>query len=165
MALVRKNFSAVIPFEEDRKIPLLNVHMPGTSRKLLINYSGTIVCGFELKDVKILPDASGRLQISLPRSKILDIYADMKSVKVYHKETGIFAEDIQLEEQTALVAASLEERGQQEIQEGLLDRADANARQLLHSRITNRGLNRNFDVEILTLSGGNIRALNAPPNV
>lgn len=165
MALVRKNFTSTIPLEEDRKFPFLNVHMPGTSRKLLINYSGTIVCGFELKDVKILPEASGRLQISLPRSKILDIYADMKSVKVYHKETGIFAEEIKLEEQNALVAANLEEHGQQEIQEGLLDRADANARQLLHSRITNRGLNRNFDVEILTLSNENIWALNAPPNI
>lgn len=160
IALVKENFSSDIPIDEDKKIPLLNVHMPGSSRKLLLSYSGTIVCGFELKDVKTFPEADRRLKIFLPQSKILHSYADMKSIKVYNKETGIFAKDITLEEQNRLIDADLENRKQKSIQEGLLLRANENARQLLWSRIENRGLTRNFDIQIATSS--NVPALNAP---
>lgn len=162
IALVRKNFTSIIPIDEDKKIPLLNVHMPGSSRKLLLTYSGTIVFGFDLKDVKIFPEAERRLKISLPQSRILDSYADMKSIKIHHKETGIFAENVTLEEQSRLVDVDLEDHKQKSIQDGLLLRANENARQLLWSRIEHRGLNRNFDIQILTSGEGNVPALNAP---
>ena len=162
IALVRKNFTSVIPIDEDKKIPMLNVHMPGSSRKLLLTYSGTIVCGFDLKDVKIFPQDDRRLKISLPQSRIMDSYADMQSIKIHHKEAGIFAKDITLEEQNSWVNADLEDHKQKSIQAGLLLRANENARQLLLSRIEHKGLNRNFDIQIKTSGEENIPALNAP---
>lgn len=159
LALVRKNFESVIPVEQDKKIPLLNVHMPGTSRKMLINYSGTIVCGFDLSGLDFSRNGN-KVKVFLPPSRVLDLYADMKSVRIYHKETGVFVDDFKLEEQNTLIAAGLEERRKQEIQDGILLRADENARKLLLSRIEHRGLNRNFDIQIIT--SGNVPALNAP---
>ena len=46
--------------------------------------------------------------------------------------------------------ADVENQVQIAIQEGLIERADENARQLLWSRISNRGLNNNFNIEIIT---------------
>ena len=163
LALVRKNFESVIPVEQDKKIPLLNVHMPGTSRKMLINYSGTIVCGFDLSGLDFSHDGTSRkVKIFLPPSRALDLYADMKSIRIYHKETGVFVDDFKLEEQNTLIAAGLEDRRQQEIQDGILLHADENARKLLLSRLMNRGLNRSFELEVVTLDDGTVPALNAP---
>lgn len=111
-------------------------------------------CGFDLQDVKIFLQANRRLKISFPQSRILNSYADMHSVKIYHKETSIFAKDITLEEQSRLVAADLEERKQKSTRAGLLLRANENARRLLLSRIEHRVLNRNFGIQITT--SGNV---------
>ncbi|MBR6889215.1 MAG: hypothetical protein IKN16_12360, partial [Selenomonadaceae bacterium] len=64
---------------------------------------------------------------------------------------GVFVDDFKLEEQNTLIAAGLEERRRQEIQDGILLHADENARKLLLSRLMNRGLNRSFELEVVTL--------------
>ncbi|MBR2734026.1 MAG: DUF4230 domain-containing protein [Selenomonadaceae bacterium] len=75
--------------------------MPGTSRKFFIDYSGTIVCDFDLSKVKILRDGNfgNKIKIILPPSKILDAYADAHSFKIHMQDTGIFAANIQIAEQ------------------------------------------------------------------
>ena len=164
LALVRKNFSSVISVDVDKKIPFLNVRMPGTSRKFLMDYSGTIVCGFDLNDVKVMRDGtlSNKVKVILPPSKILDIYADVNSFNVHLQDTGILASDIKIEEQNEWVASDVAEHGRRAVQEGLLLRADDNARKLLLSRINNRGLTGGFELEILTLNNNDVRQLNPP---
>ena len=161
MALVRKNFTSHVSIDSDKKIPLFDVSMPGTARKFFMDYSGTIVCGFNLNDVKLRREGVSGVKIILPPSKILDAYADVNSFKIHMQDAGIFAENIKIEEQNEKVADDVEVQKQIAVREGLLSRADENARQLLMSRIVNKGLNKNFDVEILT-SGDN-RSL-PPPN-
>ena len=163
LALVRKEFKSVISVDVDKKIPFLDIHVPGSSRKFLMDYEGTIVCGFDLSGVKISRDGmSNRVKVFLPPSKILDAYADVKSFKIHLQNAGLLASNIKIEEQNAWVAADVEDQRRRAVQEGILLRADDNARQLLTSRIMNRGLNRSFDVEILTLSDGNVRQINPP---
>lgn len=158
IALVRENFTSSVEIDDDKKIPLLNVHMPGTSRKFFMPYSGTIVCGFDLSKANILREGN-KVKIFLPQSKILDAYTDVNSCKPQYQDTGIFAK-IKLEEVNEKISADLEDHKQKSIQAGLLLRANENARQLLWSRILNRGLNRNFDIQITT--SGKAPALNAP---
>lgn len=148
LTLIRKNFTSHVSIDTDKKIPLINISMPGTSRKFFMDYSGTIVCGFDLSEVKILRNGTDKIKIILPPSKILDAYADVHSFKIHMQDTGIFAENIQIEEQNEKVAADIEVQKQIAIREGLLINADENARQLLMSRIMNRGLNKNLTVEI-----------------
>jgi len=159
LALVRENFKSVVSVDVDKKLPFFGVHIPGTSRKFLMDYSGTIVCGFDLTGVNISRDGN-KVKIFLPQSKILDIYADVNSFKIHMQDAGILAANIKLEEQNEWVAADVKEHGRHAIQKGLLNRANENARQLLLSRIEHRGLNRNFDIQIAT--SGNVPALNAP---
>ena len=163
LALVRENFKSTVSVDVDKKIPFLNVHMPGTSRKFLMDYSGTIVCGVDLRSLKILRDGlSNKVKVIIPPSKILDIYADVNSFNIHLQDAGLLASNIKIEEQNAWVAADVAKHGRQAVQEGLLLRADGNARQLLQSIIENRGLNRSFDIDILTLDGENVRQLNPP---
>lgn len=70
--------------------------------------------------------------------------------------------DITLEEQSSWVNADLEDYKQKLIQEGLFLRTNENACKLLMLRLMNRGLNRSFDIEIVTLNGRTVPALNAP---
>ena len=164
LALVRENFKSVVSVDVDKKLPFFGVHIPCTSRKFLMDYSGTIVCGFDLNDVKVMRDGtlSNKVKVILPPSKILDIYADVNSFNVHLQDTGILASDIKIEEQNEWVASDVAEHGRRAVQEGLLLRADDNARKLLLSRINNRGLTGGFELEILTLNNNDVRQLNPP---
>lgn len=165
LALVRKNFSSVVSVDVDKKIPFLNVHMPGSSRKFLMDYTGTIVCGFDLSGVKVVRDGTfgNKVKVFMPPSKILDIYADVNSFNIRLKDAGLLASNIKIEEQNDWVAKDVAEQGRRAVQEGLLLRADDNARKMLLSRIESRGLNGSFDLDIVTLNAGNnVRQLNAP---
>ena len=166
LALVRKNFSSVVSVDVDKKIPFLNVHMPGSSRKFLMDYSGTIVCGFDLKDgLKVVRDGTfgNKVKVFMPQSKILDIYADVSSFNIRLQDAGLLASNISIEEQNAWVASDVAKEGRRAVQEGLLLRADDNARQLLLSKLNNRGLPGDFELEVVTLNAGNdVRQLNPP---
>ena len=129
-----------------------------------MDYSGTIVCGFDLSGVKISRDGalSNKVKVILPPSKILDIYADVNSFNVHLQDAGLLASNIKIEEQNEWVAADVAEHGQRAVEEGLLLRADDNARKLLLSKIESRGLNGKFEFEILTLNAENVRQINPP---
>ena len=78
------------------------------------------------------------------------------------QDAGLLAANIKIEEQNEWVADDLAEYKQRAVREGLLIRADDNARKLLLSKIESRGLNQSYDFEILTLNAGNVRQLNPP---
>lgn len=152
LALVKKTFKSTVSKVLDTKLPFSDVHIPGTSRKFFMDYSGVIKCGFDLSKVQIVPSGilGNNLKIFLPKCKIVDRYADIDSFEIHFQDAGIFAPDIKIEEQNKWVAADVENQVQIAIQEGLIERADENARQLLWSRISNRGFNNNFNIEIIT---------------
>ena len=160
---VRKNFTAEISFADDKKIPLLKVHMPGSDRKFQMTYSGTITFGCDLDAIRFERDElSDRVKIIVPPSKIFDIYADINSFKVHHQSAGILADGIKLEEQKEMVTADLEAQRQLAVQEGLLAQADENVRQMLSSIISRRGLSQSFDVEIIFRGNESTKILNSP---
>ncbi|MBR4905097.1 MAG: DUF4230 domain-containing protein [Selenomonadaceae bacterium] len=163
LVTVRKNFTSVISFNDDKKIPFFNVHMPGTDRKFLMNYSGTITCGCDLDKIRFSKDEmSNRVKIIVPNSQILDMYADVSSFKIHHQDAGILAENIKIEEQNEFVSADLEVQKQHALQEGILNRANENVQQMLTAIIARRGINQNFDVEIVFANQSDLKALNAP---
>ena len=163
LALVKKKFTSEISIDADKKIPLFGVHMPGTTRKFLMKYSGTITCGFDLSKVQVLPNEGlgNKLKIYLPQCKILELYADVSSFKILNQDAGIFAENIKIEEQNAWVSEDVAEQGRRAVNEDLLERADNNAKQLLWSRIYNRGLN-DVDIEIISVSENTTQLLDSP---
>lgn len=160
---VRKNFTSEISFADDKKIPFLEVHMPGSDRKFLMDYSGTITCGCDLAAIRFMRDeTTNRVKIIVPPSQILDIYADVNSFKIHHQSEGVFADNIKLEHQKEMVAEDLEAHKQLALREGILERADENFRQILAKIISKHELNQSFNIEIVLRGNSSTRVLNAP---
>ena len=159
LVTIRKPFSGDVSFNDDRKIPKTKVHMPFSDRKLVMTYSGMIVCGCDLNKIHAVQEGNN-FKIIVPRSRILDCYADVKSLKVHYKDTGLLAKDFQIEEQNAIIKADLEARQQEVVQSGILMQADEEVRQMLTNIIVRCGLNQNFDVKISFKENDNARTLN-----
>lgn len=162
LVTIRKPFQGNISFEDDKKI-FKNVHMPFSSRKLVMTYSGMIVCGCDLEKIRLAREGHN-VTVLVPHSRILDCYVDVRSLKVHYKDTGLLAKEIQFEEQNALIKTDLENWQRKTLQDGTLAQADEEVRQMLTGIIEQRGLNRNFDVQIVFLRQDNSQIVNVSQN-
>ncbi|MBR0288018.1 MAG: DUF4230 domain-containing protein [Selenomonadaceae bacterium] len=162
LVTVRKTFTAEISFADDKKIPYLDFHMPGSDRKFQMSYSGTITCGCDLDAIRFeRGELSDCVKIIVPPSRILDMYADINSFKIHHQSAGILADDLKLEHQKDLVVEDLEAQKNRAVHEGILEQADESVRQMLTAIISRRGLNQNFEFEIIFRGNSNTRVLNS----
>ena len=140
LATVRERFQSVVSFSEGWKLPLVHVNFPGTTRRFMMRYSGTIVCGCDLSAAQVSERFDvNRVNITVPHSRILDVYADVHSFEVYDQSAGIFT-SIRLEDQNREVTADLEEMRRHALTNGILARADENARRILNSIAASVGM-------------------------
>ena len=133
LAMVRSNFQSVVHFEEAKKV--FGHEVPGTIRKFMLSYTGTVVCGCDLNKVNVGNSFFNRnhLQITLPQSRIFDIYPDLSTVKLHDQDTGIFADDIKIEDQNREITADLQDVKQRLINEGILQKSNDNIQHLVKS--------------------------------
>ena len=140
LATIRRNFQSIVTFSDSKKIPGLNINIPGTSRKFIIKYNGTIVCGCDLTKVKVSEgDSTGRVKITLPKSEILDVYADFGSLEVYDQSAGIFT-SVKLEDQNREITADLDNVKAKELENGILELSDGNVKHILESVVAPTGV-------------------------
>ena len=139
LATIRRNFQSIVTFSDSKKIPGLNLNIPGTTRKFMLKYNGTIVCGCDLTKVKVSEGGTDRVKITLPRSEILDVYADFNSLEVYDQSAGLFT-SVKLEDQNREITADLEQVKANEIQNGILELADGNVKHILESVVVPKGM-------------------------
>ena len=140
LATIRERFQSIVSFSEGKPMPFLGLNFPGTTRKFMMRYAGTIVCGNDLSKVDISERfAVNRVRVVVPRSRILDIYADIHSFEVYDQQAGLFTA-IRLEDQNREVTADLEEMRQNALRSGILSQADENARRILSSIVAATGM-------------------------
>jgi hypothetical protein len=138
LATIRQNFQSIVIFEDTKAI--LGFSLPGTGRKFILKYSGTITCGNDLSKIRISERfAVNRVRVVVPRSRLLDLYADMKSIQVYDQKAGFFT-SIELQDQNREIANNLEEVRQDALQSDILRRADENTRTVLASLVTSLGM-------------------------
>ena len=118
LATVRERFQSIVSFSDGKQLPFLGFWLPGTTRKFIMRYAGVIVCGNDLSRLDISERfAVNRVRVVVPRSRILDIYADVQSFEVYDQQAGLFT-SIRLEDQNREVAADLEEMRQNALKSG-----------------------------------------------
>lgn len=138
LATIRQSFQSIVMYGDSRA--LLGLPLPGTGRKFILKYSGTITCGNDLSAIQISERfAVNRVRMVVPRSKLLDLYADMKSIQVYDQKAGFFT-SIRLEDQNREIAASLEEVRQDALKSDILHRADENTRLILSALAASLGM-------------------------
>jgi hypothetical protein len=128
LATVRQNFQSIVIYEDFRS--LFGFHLPGTRKKFILKYSGNIVVGTDLSKINITQYVSGKIKIELPHSRVLDISADMKNIKVYDQHSGIF-NPLSFDEQNRAIAANLIEIEEEAHSGEILARADENAKNIL----------------------------------
>ena len=140
LATTRERFQSIVSFSDGMKIPILNFNFPGTTRKFMLKYYGTIVCGCDLSKAQVSERFDvNRVKITLPHSKILDIYADVQSFEIYDQRAGIFT-SVKLEDQNREVNADLEKIKTHEIENGILTHSDENVRKILNSVVASTGM-------------------------
>ena len=140
LATVRERFQSIVSFSDGKQLPFLGFWLPGTTRKFIMRYAGVIVCGNDLSRLDISERfAVNRVRVVVPRSRILDIYADVQSFEVYDQQAGLFT-SIRLEDQNREVAADLEEMRQNALKSGILSHADENTRRILTSIVAATGM-------------------------
>nr|WP_315103229.1 DUF4230 domain-containing protein [uncultured Fretibacterium sp.] len=140
LATVRERFQSIVSFSDGKQLPFLGFFLPGTTRKFIMRYAGVIVCGNDLSRLDISERfAVNRVRVVVPRSRILDIYADVQSFEVYDQQAGLFT-SIRLEDQNREVTADLEEMRQNALKSGILSQADENTRRILTSIVAATGM-------------------------
>ena len=150
LATVRERFQSIVSFAEGWEVPLLKFNFPGTTRRFMMRYSGTIVCGCDLSEVDVSERFGvNRVRIVVPHSRILDIYADVHSFEVYDQSAGIFT-SIRLEDQNREVVSDLEAVRAHALKDGILAQADENVRHILTSIAANTGM----EAEIVFMDRG-----------
>jgi hypothetical protein len=138
LAAVRQPFQSIVTYRNSGS--LLGFSLPGTSRKFILKYSGTLVCGCDLTDARISECfAVNRVRIFVPRAKVMDAYADMSSVEVYDQSAGIFT-SVGLNEQNEQIAADVEKVRENALTSGVLRHADDNTRMVLTSLAASLGM-------------------------
>lgn len=140
LATIRERFQSVVSFSEGIKIPLLNFNFPGTTRKFMLRYYGTIVCGCDLSKAQVSERFDvNRVRITVPHSQVMDIYADIHSFEIYDQSAGIFT-SIKLDDQNREVTSDLESVKEHAISNGILAQSDENTRKILTSVAASTGM-------------------------
>ncbi len=140
LATIREGFQSIITFEDGKKIPFVNMNFPGTTKKFMLKYSGTVVCGCDLSKAQVSEQwDKNKVRITLPHSEIFDIYADVHSFEVYDQSAGIFT-SVKLEDQNREVDADLEKVKIHSVQSGILAHSDENVRKILTSVVASKGI-------------------------
>ena len=116
------------------------MNFPGTTKKFMLKYSGTVVCGCDLSKAQVSEQwDKNKVKITLPHSEIFDIYADVHSFEVYDQSAGIFT-SVKLEDQNREVDADLEKVKIHSVQSGILAHSDENVRKILTSVVASKGI-------------------------
>ncbi|MDR1730680.1 MAG: DUF4230 domain-containing protein [Synergistaceae bacterium] len=138
LATIRRDFESVVIFSDAKS--LLGFSLPGTGRRFILKYSGVLTCGSDLSRIKISERfAVNRVRMIVPHCRLLDLYADMKSVQVYDQRAGLFT-SVMLDDQNREIAANIEEVRQETLRGDLLSRADDNLRMILTSLAASLGM-------------------------
>lgn len=137
LATIKQSFQSIVMYEDRRT--LLGMSLPGTVKKFILKYSGNVIVGTDLSRAEVQQFASGRVTIAVPKSKIIEVHADMESVKVYDQREGIFA-SLEFDEQNRAIAENLKEIRQEADAGSLKKTSDANAKSLLEGLSRSMGI-------------------------
>ena len=109
----------------------IDVNVPLTQSRFIYSYAGTIRAGVDFDGITVEVDESAkRIRVQLPASRILSSELDEDSFELYDEKNNIF-NPISVSDVNATNRTLKENAERRAIVEGLLERADANARAMV----------------------------------
>lgn len=119
-------------------------------KKLWMEYDGIVQVGIDVNEVKVSsPDKNGVVQIYVPEAKILDVSAQIDSMKDPITDTGWFTSITTEEKAQAFAAAQANMKEEAQSNGSILSQAQNNAKELLKQYVINVGkqLNKQYTVQ------------------
>ena len=109
---------------------------PFSESSLLITYDGTIKAGINMSEVQVEIDEESRtVTVTLPASEIMENIIPQESINVVEVKNGLFNE-ITFDDYNTFISEQKIVMEQKAIENGILTRADAEARQILETFLT-----------------------------
>ena len=119
-------------------------------KKLWMEYDGIVEVGIDVNEVKVsAPDKDGVVQIYVPEAKILDVSAEIDSMKDPILDTGWFTSITTEEKAEAFAAAQENMKKEAQSNGSILSQAQNNAKELLKQYVINVGkqINKQYTVQ------------------
>ncbi len=102
-----------------------------TEKSFTIKWDGVIKAGIDINEIVVDLNEEGKiLTIMMPKAKILSHDPDRESVEILDESDGLF-NPVRVEDQVAFEAACEKEMEQRAIENGLLDKAQENAEEIV----------------------------------
>ena len=122
---------------EKPKIRVWIFDIPQTDKYYVAMAQGKVKAGIDLEQIEILSDSKDELVLRLPKARILDKYID-PATKWEKEFEGLFNQ-IKAEEVTEAQIKAEEDMVERAIKNGILDRANENAKRIIESLIRMSG--------------------------
>lgn len=121
----------------DKSRNLFGIQIPFTESKLIYSYDTTIKAGIDFSDIDLsVNNQTKTIKIRLPEAKVLSNEIDLNSFKVYHEDESIFTQ-VKLKDSNSSLKELKETAEKDAINNGLLDNAAENAKNIIKSFIGN----------------------------
>ena len=122
-------FTEVVNYSTVKKIWKIEIGI--TESAFLVSYDGVVTAGLDFSGIKVAKDEGQKqIFISLPACRILNVDVFPDSMQVYSEKTG-FNNPLSTDDYNAALM-ELEQRAEQKaLERGVLEKADANARQVI----------------------------------
>ena len=133
LATVEYLFTDAAKFSDSKQIK--NWNIPFTEKSFIVRWDGVIKAGVKLEQVKLeVNEEEGIIVVSLPKAEILSYDIDNDSIEVFDERNNIF-NPIKIEDKVNFDSKTEEAMKERAIENGLLDKAEENAKDILAKMI------------------------------
>ncbi|MBF7097797.1 DUF4230 domain-containing protein [Alkalibacter mobilis] len=113
----------------DKSRDLFGVTIPFTQSVYMYSYDIIIKAGYDFEDIK-WDENENRIEVTLPKAKILSNEIDLDSFKIYHEKESIFTK-ISMAENNEAIQKLKQKAEKDAIENGLLENARNNVETIL----------------------------------
>ncbi|AMB93763.1 DUF4230 domain-containing protein [Aerococcus sanguinicola] len=132
-------------YENDREF--YGLKLPFTNKKFIVSYDGIIHAGVDLAEADISINGD-KIQVKLPKAKILSHEIDSDSVKVFDEEASIFNQ-VKVEDYSKFSNEQKKTAEKKAVDKGLLEEAEKQAQQAVEDLLNmDPEIHENYQVEV-----------------
>lgn len=137
LATVEYLYTDAAKFEDPKKLFGKELPFEFTTKSFVVKWDGVIKAGVDITQVtEEADDTEKKIVVKLPKAKILSNDIDDDSVEVLDEKDGLF-NSIKVEDVKSFDAVSKDDMEQRAIDQGILEKASQNAKEMIEHLIQN----------------------------
>lgn len=137
LATVEYLYTDAAKFEDPKKLFGKELPFEFTTKSFVVKWDGVIKAGVDITQVTAeADDTDKKIVVKLPKAKILSNEIDDDSVEVLDEKDGLF-NSIKVEDVKSFDAVSKDDMEQRAIDQGILEKASQNAKEMIEHLIQN----------------------------